>query len=308
MNGFQKAPSPAADDALRWLPLGIACDDEVAEYDALHDGVPEWLVTPYWMWVQESVTIVGRYRDGSGRFNMLDEPLTEAMCQTLGIPTPNLRRSETSSFAGHQQLTLAMKSLSAHSRPLQIADYLLAHGGHGAADRLDGVLQRGRSLYQIGARAGRPGLTRRVPLGVKENADALFANSGQAGIRLAKAWEALYGVSPDSSKSYGLAIKAVEDAAIPLVSPANSRATLGTLITQMRDQKNWSLPMLREHDDVNSGDAVLNMMRLLWNGQHDRHGGQPSAPGDVTFEEAQVAVSLAVNIVQLFSAGLVQRR
>ena len=32
-----------------------------------------------------------------------------------------------------------------------------------------------------------------------------YANVGQAGIRLAKAWEALYGVSPDSSKSYGLA-------------------------------------------------------------------------------------------------------
>jgi hypothetical protein len=309
MNGFQNAPSPAEDvDALRWLPLGIDTDDEVAEYDALHDGVPEWLATPYWIWVQESVTIVGRYRDGSGRFDRLDESLTEAMCQTLGIPTPNLRRFETSPLGGHKQLTLAMKALRAHSKPLQIADYLLAYGGHGGADRLDDVLQRSRSLYQVGTRAGRPGLTRRVPLGVKENADALFASSGQAGIRLAKAWEALYGVSPDSSKSYGLAIKAVEDVAIPLVSPTNSRASLGTLITQMRDQRNWSLPMLREHDDVNSGDALLNMMRLLWNGQHDRHGGQPSAPGDVTFEEAQVAVSLAVNIVQLFSAGLVQRR
>ncbi|MCY1214757.1 hypothetical protein D9M72_265840 [compost metagenome] len=70
----------------------------------------------------------------------------------------------------------------------------------------------------------------------------------------------------------------------------------------------WLVTTLREHYDVNSGEAVLNMMRLLWNGQHDRHGGQPSAPGDVTFEEAQVVVSLAVNIVQLFSAGLVQRR
>lgn len=309
MNKIAHATSPVEDlAAARWLPLGVDSEEEVAEYDALHDGIPEWLATPYWIWVQESITVIRGYRDGSGRFEMLDEPLTEGMCQTLGISTPNLRPHEVSGYGGHLQLTTAMKALRAHSKPLQIADYLLAHGGHGAADNLDGILQRSRSLYQVGARAGRPGLMRRVPLGVKENADALFAGSGQAGIRLAKAWEALYGVSPDASKSYGLAIKAVEDAATPLVSPSNSRATLGTLINQIRDQKTWSLPMLREQDDARSGDVVLNMMRLLWNGQHDRHGGQPTAPGDVTFEEAQVAVSLAVNIVQLFSAGLVGRR
>ena len=55
------------------------------------------------------------------------------------------------------------------------------------------------------------------------------------------------------------------------------------LITQMRDQKNWSLPMLREHDDVNSGDAVLDVIRLLSNGQHDRHGGRTVCTGGRNF-------------------------
>ncbi|MBG6182006.1 hypothetical protein IWX62_003231 [Arthrobacter sp. CAN_A1] len=239
---------------------------------------------------------------------MLDESLAESMCQTLGIRTPDLRAHEHSSYGGYQQLNSAMAALRSHTVPLQIADYLLAHGGHAAGKTLNAMLLRSRSLYEVGLRAGRPGLTRRVPLGVKENADALFASSGQSGVRLAKAWEALYGISADASKSYGLAIKAVEDAAIPHVSPSNTRATLGTLINQMRDQKNWSLPLHREQQENGSADVILGMMRLLWNGQHDRHGGQPSAPGDVTFEEAQVAVSLAVNLVQLFSAKLVERR
>lgn len=306
MNVPQNLDAPDVND--RWLPLGIDSEDAVAAYDALHDGVPRWMETPYWAWVQESVSVNRRYRDGSGRFEMLDEILVESMCQTLSIYTPNLRASEPGPYEGHQQITSAMKALRAHAAPLQIADYLLAHGGHGVPKNLDGILKRSRSLYQVGIRAGRSGLTRRVPLGVKENADSLFARSGSAGVRLAKSWEALYGINPDASKSYGLAIKAVEDAAIPHVSPANGRATLGTLITQIRDQKNWSLPMLREQEGNISGDVILHMMRLLWNGQHDRHGGQPSAPGDVTFDEAQVAVSLAVNLVQLFSAGLVERR
>jgi hypothetical protein len=48
-------------------------------------------------------------------------------------------------------------------------------------------------------------------------------------------------------------------------------------------------------------------MRMLWHGQHDRHGGQPSAPGDVSVEEATVAVSLAVTLVNLFSSALIAR-
>lgn len=292
----------------RWLPLGIDTEEQVAEYDALHDDLPVWMETPFWLWVQESITIYGSYSDGSGRFQMLDEPLAEEMCQTLGIATPNLRRAAQTRDAGATQLYGAMQTLRKHLAPLQIADYLLAFKGHAKADKLGALLQRSRSLYEVGIRGGRPGLVRRVPLGVKDNADALFARTGQAGVRLAKAWEALYGVTPDASRAYALAIKAVEDIAIPLISPSNSRATLGTLITQMRDQRTWSLPMARENDDAKSGDVILGMMRLLWSGQHDRHGGQPSAPGDVSFDEAQVAVSLAVNLVQVFSAGLVQRQ
>ncbi|WP_392467043.1 hypothetical protein ACF3NS_14900 [Arsenicicoccus cauae] len=49
----------------------------------------------------------------------------------------------------------------------------------------------------------------------------------------------------------------------------------------------------------------MSTLRLLW---HDRHGGQPSAPSDVSIEEATVAVSLAVTLVNLFHAGVVVRR
>lgn len=48
-----------------WRPLGVESDDEIADYDALHDGVPEWLVAPYWAWVRGSLTIRGRYSDRS---------------------------------------------------------------------------------------------------------------------------------------------------------------------------------------------------------------------------------------------------
>lgn len=76
----------------------------------------------------------------------------------------------------------------------------------------------------------------------------------------------------------------------------------------MESHGDWKLPMERQHAKAPSGAVVVGMMRMLWHGQHDRHGGQPSAPGNVSAEEATVAVGLAVTLVQWFDAGLVARR
>lgn len=134
-----------------------------------------------------------------------------------------------------------------------------------------------------------------------------MARAGRAGVRLAKAREELNGIEPNASAAYEMAIKAVEDAAVPVVSPTNERTTLGTVLAQIEQQADWTLPMKREHDRAPSREVLIGMMRLLWHGHHDRHGGQPSVPGDVSVEEANVAVSLAVTLVNLFSAGIVAR-
>ena len=87
-----------------------------------------------------------------------------------------------------------------------------------------------------------------------------------ATIDVAKAWEELYGIEPNASAAYGMAIKAVEDAAVPVVSPTNERATLGTVLAQIEQQADWTLPMEREHDRAPSRAVLIGMMRLLWHG------------------------------------------
>lgn len=290
-----------------WRPLGVETDDQVAEYDALHDGVPDWMTAPFWTWVQDALTTYRRYRDGSGRVAMLDTDLAEALCQTLRIPLPNLRELEANPAAGMRQLSQAMKAVGRHPAPLQVADYLLAHGGHAKAEDLSLVLERSKSAWQVGARTERPGLVRRVPLGVQVAADSVMDRAGRAGVRLAKAWEELYGLVPNASEAYRLAILAVEDAAVPVVSPSNPKATLGTVLRQIEDQKDWRLPMERQHASAPSGAVLVGMIRTLWHGQHDRHGGQPSAPGNVSVDEATVAVSLAVTLVHWFDGGQIRR-
>lgn len=294
-----------------WRPLGVDDVDEIAEYDALHDGVPPWMNAAYWAWVEAALT-TSRRRSGGAFGNdswvqVLDLQFAEQMCQRLQIPLPDLRIPFIDYDRGKWQIASAMSVLREHSKPLQIADYVAAYRENAKLLVLDEVLTRSKSAFTVGKRGGRPGLVRRVPVGVQEAADSVMSRAGRAGVRLAKAWEELYGLNPNASAAYRQAILAVEDAAIPVVSPTNKNATLGTVLKQMGDQKNWRLPMDREYSEAPTGDVLIGMMRTLWHGQHDRHGGQPSAPGNVSVQEATVAVSLAVAIVNVFDAGLVQR-
>lgn len=292
-----------------WRPLGVDDEQQIAEYDALHDGVPRWMHAAFWAWVRESLTKPRRYSDGSGYIAHLDEGLLEQLTQTLQITAPNLRVRSVGHAAGQQQLDAAIGVLSNHRAPLQVADYLLAYGGSSIdGSELDRLLQRSKSAWRVGERSGRPGLVSRVSSGVQTVSDGVMNRTARAGVRLARAWEQLYGLTPNPSEAYRLSILAVEDAAVPVVSLGNKSATLGTVLRQMEDQGDWRLPMKREHSKALTQDVVISMMRLLWHGQHDRHGGQPSGPGDVTFEEASVAVHLATSLVQLFHSEVIARR
>lgn len=297
----------AVTDDPTWRPLGVEAEDEIVRYDALHDEVPAWMHSAFWAWVRTQLTENRSYSDGSGRVPHLRELLTEQMCQALRIPLPNLRVVGADRENGEAQLRQAVRVLQTRGDGLQVADYLLAHLPGAAEEELEGLLGRSNSAWRVGSRSGRRGLVRRVPLGVQAGADLTMARAGRAGARLAKAWEELYGLTPSPSEAYRLAILAVEDASIPIVSPTNQLATLGTVLRQMEDQADWCLPMTREHPRAPTNDVIVAMMRTLWHGQHDRHGGQPSAPGDVSHEEAVVAVGIATAVIHWFSQGLVTR-
>ncbi|WP_163544335.1 hypothetical protein [Occultella kanbiaonis] len=189
-------------------------------------------------------------------------------------------------------------------------DYLLQKQ-QPSADALRAVqeiLDAGRSAYTVGRRDRRPGLERRVPGGVQSAAEAVTAGSGRAGERLASAWREAFGLGPDLSKVYAEAVKAVEDAAIPVVVPKQASATLGHVIGQLCKDGDWSLPLTREDSAAPSSETVLRMCQGLWKGHHDRHGGDPNAPAQVSQAEAEAALFLAVPLVQWFTSGAVVRR
>lgn len=190
---------------------------------------------------------------------------------------------------------------------LDFVDFLVFHtqrlgsAGDGCRTRLEVLLKDAGSAWMVGERDGHAALEKRVPEGVADAVDDTVSRAGEAGSLLAEAWRAVFGRSPDTEDAYEKAIKAVEEAGAHVVSPKNRRATLGTMISDMKAQKTWSL------DLPTTGSGVpVEMAEALWVGQGSRHGG--NGYRKPTQAEAEAAVMLAVPLVQWFTSGAFQRR
>ncbi|MGA5498745.1 hypothetical protein ACPCSP_30800 [Streptomyces cinereoruber] len=129
--------------------------------------------------------------------------------------------------------------------------------------------------------------------------------AGSAADHLATAWQAAYGRSPDPVRAYSESIKAVESAAHAVIQPNHPKATLGTMLGELKGARHkftFAIP-------AGSGDPIApaeSLMRVLWDGQTSRHGGQtPTSPE--TLEAARASVHLAATLVQWFASGAVTR-
>jgi hypothetical protein len=279
-----------------WTPR----DADPATHHTLVDGVPQYMWSPLCDWFQSQYSYADR-----GRVIYKIERMQHYDLASRRKPLVELLRSH------------GAKGLFDRLDPdsiLRIFDWTLydnskppVYGGREANAKLESILSAGSSMWRVGTRKGLTGLERRVAEGVQQAADAAMDVPGDAGALLSEAWHATFGLSPDFEKGYAKSIKAVEAAAIPKVSSANTAATLGTVISQMRDQGNWKLEMTREHGTHTTQQVVLGMMQSLWTGQNDRHAGQPGYTPS-TQAEAEAAVMLAVPLVQWFSSGAIARR
>jgi hypothetical protein len=284
-----------------WRPLGLEPSDSPT-YDALHDGVPAWMEESFWGWMKVRFTMAKRASYGQTVRSLNIELLrqVERKCRI---------RIEYRGSALNEAMTFVRARTQETNTQLVVADYLLSfHSSEEAQGLLETILHESGSMWKVGTRSGVPGLVRRVPEGVQTAVDGTIGSSGHAGIRLSEAWAAAFGIAPDPSRAYSLAVKAVEDAAIPVVSPNNTTATLGKINSQMRNTRNWGLPLAREDEHAMTSTTLLTMMKMLWAGQADRHGGHHDPSLVITQEAAEVAVMTAATLIQWFTSGAVARR
>jgi hypothetical protein len=264
-------------------------------FDVLVHGVPGHLVEPLAQWFRWVANTEGGH---------IDAAKLQALQNKLRLERP----FRWSGGIAYTWADLKSRIGSDKSFGLDAADAFLRMGYVSEPLRryLRMLLRDAGSIWEVtDTDGGRARLTERAPGPVIDAIGAVGDASDRAYRHLRDSWVALMGRQPDSSTAYREAVRAVEAAAKPVVSPANELTTLGTIIRDMRAKPDkWAVGL--EHG---TPEQVIAMCDLLWKGQVDRHGSDdPDAPLNVTQEEADSAFYLALALVRLFTSGAVARR
>lgn len=267
--------------------------------DALHEGVPAHLLEPLRDWVNA--------------FALQDSPIRFAERAQLKM---RLEQPFDLSRERYARESVLGRMNESEEFALDIVDFVLQHpeyitSGQSrfrtpeerrrrtavAAAMLERKLEEGGSAWEVTTLDNEHWqLTNRTAGPVKETIIDLPANRARE--HLVIAWNKLSGRDADSSTAYREAVRAVEAAAKPIVTPKDPRATLGKVISVLKDKpQNWQFVL---------GDTqkVISMAELLWTSQLDRHGtNDESVPLKVTKEQADAAVHLAITLTRYFVGG-----
>lgn len=277
-----------------WVPLSRRGQPHAAE--ALHEGVPPWLVQSMWDWVRRRITVTDArgFKQGPSQASLqrLERRLRIQLVWQHGI-SGAFSRLEVMARSDEKLLLDLVDALLSDMHPVALRQ-------SGQAASLERELLEGGSAWRVGVYGERLELQSRVDETVTAAARNAMEAAGGAGEHLAKAWAEAYGISPDPTAAYAEAVKAVEAAAQPVVTPEDSKATLGKMITALGAKPDkWSVVL------PGGAGLVRQMADGLWKGQTDRHGGPDPTP--VTQEGAEASVHLAVLLVQWFNAGAIGR-
>jgi hypothetical protein len=199
---------------------------------------------------------------------------------------------------------------------VKVIDYALADPwmGYDAQGMSSAVSELDRALRQAGANytvvqpdsnRSAYALEKRISSPTAATMTAATATAGNASDHLTKARKAAFGQQPDPSKAYWEAVKAVEAAAIPVVTPKDPTATLGKILGELRNNPQKFSTAFSRDASLGQGttltplQVVIALADLLWKNQTDKHGSpQPSVP--ITQTQAEAGVMIAVTLVEMF--------
>lgn len=306
-----------------WQPLSVR-GRGVAVSETLYEGLPPHLRAPVLHWFECQFDDSSFEPDLSFRLSLNHEAMEARALRIANRLRWKLERTGEGGVFGasYFKAILAMSRNADDMQMLDLVDAALAERNDPAAinwgrdgkrsgvpntpEDLNVILLDGGSAYQVNDSGS--GLERRVPEVVKEAARSASESSAASRTHLEAAWAAAYGRRPEPTVAYAEAVKAIEAAIIPLVLPNDPQATLGKALAHLRNNPDlWQLSILDSKGDPAEIEPLVGLLRLVWQGQRDRHAGTRTAIA-VTPEAAETAVHAAAMIVYWLSRSGLQRR
>jgi hypothetical protein len=292
-----------------WVPLYARMSEVAAsDFARLHPGVPEWMRESLWEWLRRQLcTYV--YRGGRQGYwdpNTLRIRETERICR-IEVGWDGAGGDFTDRCAGLEALrsvlyTDDVKFLSA------VDFYLGKVDDPEDAGKLQVILNESASAWRVGQLGSRLALVERIDETVQRAAEETAKQGTRAGQLLSDAWYQAFSMHRDPSAAYRCAVRAVEAAAGPILTPKDPRPSLGKMIPALRDgMQKWNFSFTVD-SGVDPKSVLVQMMQLIWTNEYSRHVDvDPAVPLHVSQEEAESAVVLALTLVNWFTSGAISR-
>ena len=184
-----------------------------------------------------------------------------------------------------------------HDLLLQATDIALQWADDDDASVLESYLAEARSAYCVGTDGdGNFELQSRQSEELIKLMEAEGSLPGHAATLLRNAWSRCFVLTSDPKGACREAVEAVEVAAKPVITPTDSKPSLGKMCGALRDKpEKWET----DSEFDRSLESVLSMMELVWNDGRHRHG-DANAPLEVSQESAEMTVHTAVLLVNWF--------
>jgi hypothetical protein len=264
------------------------------------EGIPPYLMGPVVDWLTRAVVTLrddGIYQEHVSHRSLLQGLQLHARLE------PPLRRSDATGEAED----LLERVQRNEEFALSVVDYVLrnidraAQTGHWVqyATELETTLAQAGSVWQVVLNEDRTAaqLARREAGPAREAIMALPASS-RGHQHLVRSWNRLNAREPDYPGAYREAVRAVEAVAKPVISPANGRTSVGTMLRDLRAKpEKWETT-------IGSIKEVELMMASVWTSQLDRHGtDDESVPLDVSAQQTDAAFAICLALVRPFVGG-----
>lgn len=267
-------------------------NDAASEFFILREGVPDGLVSTL---AQFTIGYFYGHDRFAGAYRKTE--LHDAFARLTDQSLPTTQRTAAAYFGDNRELLL------------DAVDFLLGgrisghHRGPNIAEELEAHLQESRSAYTVGTNAsGHYELQQRQPQELTDLAETAASGTDRAGEHLRRAWSNAFGRNQDPNGACDEAVKAVEAAARQTVSPKNTKATLGTMI---RDMKAAPGKWTTDSESKQDIESIISMMNMIWTG-HYRHGDE-TEPIQVSEQGAEMIVQSASILVHWFRSGRISR-